>query len=217
MTENTNSRIMSIYNARKTILELLYSQEYKTGDYEGFSTSEIDAMYSNQQLDMLISHSTRPNSKVYIKFYLSVAKHGMRQIPPKILMEIVEDLFTIDNVLTKDDTLIIIIDDEPNESIINRIKYMYDHDGIFVVIHNIKRLQKNILHHQFVPPMRILSKVESEELKNIYKLKSMDQQLPEISRFDAQAVALCMRPSDVACITRGSQTAMEYKYYRVCI
>ena len=52
---------------------------------------------------------------------------------------IIEDLFVIEEVLTKKDTLIVIIDDEPNDSILSRIKYLYDHDGIFVIIHSFYR------------------------------------------------------------------------------
>ena len=41
--------------------------------------------------------------------------------------------------------------------------------------------------------------------------------LPEISRFDPQALSLCLRPKQVIRIDRKSDTALEYKYYRVCI
>lgn len=33
-----------------------------------------------------------------------------------------------ENILTKQDTLIIIMDEEPNESNINKINYLYEHD-----------------------------------------------------------------------------------------
>ena len=42
-------------------------------------------------------------------------------------------------------------------------------------------------------------------------------QLPEISRFDPQALALCIRPGDVCKFIRNSSTALEYNYYRICV
>jgi len=43
------------------------------------------------------------------------------KIRTKDLDEIIEDLFSIENVLTKKDTLIIITDDEQNDSIVARL------------------------------------------------------------------------------------------------
>ena len=214
MSSTTSSRILSIYKSRLTILELLESQGYAVSDYSGFNINEIDAMFNNSQLDMLLMHSA-DDRKVYIKYYFS-AKQTSKQIRPANLDEIIEDLYTIDNVLTKKDTLIIIIDDEPNDTIISKQKYLFDHDGIFVVIHNIQRLQFNILKHKLVPPMEALNEPDTENLKKKYNLKSMDQ-LPEISRFDPQALAICLRPGQVAKIERDSTTALNYQYYRVCV
>ena len=205
-----SNRILSVYKSRNTILELLDHQSYNISEYEGFSINEIDAMYSNAQLDMLVSH-TADNRKVYVKYYLTA-----KQIRPQNLDEIIEDLYTIDNVLTKDDTLIIIIEDEPNDTIITKIKYLFDHDGIFVVIHNIHRLQFNILNHKLVPECIILKEPEIDELKQKFNVSKLTQ-LPEISRFDPQALAICLRPGQVCKFNRESSTAMFYEYYRICI
>jgi DNA-directed RNA polymerase subunit H (RpoH/RPB5) len=96
------------------------------------------------------------------------------------------------------------------------VNYLYDHDGIFVVIHNISRLQFNILEHSLVPPIKILSEGETAKILKTYNLKDTTQ-LPEISRFDAQALAISMRPGQVCEIERKSVTVMKYNYYRVCV
>jgi len=211
MSTSKSNRILNIYNSRKTILEILQLHlSYNISDYENFSINEIDAMYTNSQLDMLISNDGN-KKKIYIKYYLS-----SKQIRPQNLDEIIEDLFTIDNILTKEDTLIVIIDEEPNDTIITKLKYLYDNDGIFVVIHNINRLQFNILNHKLVPECKIINKKETEELMKKYNIKDV-MQLPEISRFDPQALVLCIRPRDVCKFNRNSLTALEYSYYRVCI
>jgi DNA-directed RNA polymerase subunit H (RpoH/RPB5) len=206
----TSNRILSVYKSRKTILELMEKRGFNVDEYSSFSINEIDAMYTNHQLDMLISHKSN-QKKTYIKYYLSA-----KQIKPDGLDDIVEDLFEIENVLTKSDTLVVVVEDEPNDTIITKIKYLYDRNGIFVVIHNIKRLQFNILNHRLVPKCEILSEAESEELVKKYRMNNI-KQLPEISRFDPQALAVCLRPGQVCKFERESITAMKYDYYRVCV
>jgi DNA-directed RNA polymerase subunit H (RpoH/RPB5) len=188
----------------------LFENNYDISEYEGFTINEIDAMYTNQQLDMLLTNKSTER-KVYIKYYLTA-----KQIRPQNLDDIIEDLFTIENVLTKEDTLIIITEDEPNDTIITKMKYLYDHDRVFVVIHNIQRLQYNILKHRLVPDCYILDKNDVDELIKKYNIKDL-MQLPEISRFDPQALAMCLRPGDVCKFERNSATAMKYDYYRICV
>jgi hypothetical protein len=192
----------------------LDNQDYNTEDYLGFSINEIDAMLKNSQLDMLLTHN-KDGKKVYVKYYFNV-KQTTRQIKPQTLDDIIEDLFTIEEVLTKNDTLVIIIDDEPNDTILAKMRYLYDRDGIFVVIHNIQRLQFNIMNHSLVPAISVLNEEEATELRTKYNLKN-NTQLPEISRFDPQALAIGLRPGQICAVERESMTAMEYKYYRICV
>ena len=205
-----SNRILNIYKSRKNILDILFEQNYKVSDYEGFTINEIDAMYSNTQLDMLINHD-KNGRKIYIKYYLTA-----KQIRPQNLEDIIEDLFTVENILTKEDTLIIIIEDEPNDTILTRLKYLYDHDGIFVIIHNIRRLQYNLLKHRLVPDCYLLDEKEREDLMTKFNIKQ-PMQLPEISRFDPQALVMCLRPGDICRFIRNSATAMKYDYYRICV
>jgi hypothetical protein len=111
----SNNRILSIYNSRKTILDLLTRAGFDANEYRGFSINEIDAMATNSQLDMLMTND-ETHRKVYVKYYFT-DKQTSRQIRPNILNDIVEELYYVESVLEKPDTLVIIIDDEPNESI----------------------------------------------------------------------------------------------------
>lgn len=210
MSGLSSNRILKIYKSRNTILRLLEKQGYDISDYGDFSINEIDAMYTNDQLDMLVKEE-ESDKKVYIKYYLTG-----KNIRKENLETLVEDLFQIESVLTKNDTLIVIINEEPNDTIIERIKYLYDHDNIFIVLHNIDRLQFNILEHHLVPHIRILNEGEVEELKKKFNLKNTTQ-LPEISRFDPQALAVCLRPGQVCGLERKSNTAMLSTYYRLCV
>jgi DNA-directed RNA polymerase subunit H (RpoH/RPB5) len=56
----------------------------------------------------------------------------------------------------------------------------------------------------------------AEEMKKKYNLESLSK-LPEISRYDPQALAVMLRPGQVVEFTRSSFTALESKYYRICI
>jgi DNA-directed RNA polymerase subunit H (RpoH/RPB5) len=204
----SSQHIISFYKSRKTIIELLRRLDYNVLDYESFSINEIDAMSKNSQMDMLIYHKDH-TKKVYIKYVPFVRQNNLDNI--------VDDLFISENILNRaDDMLILISDDEPNDMILSKVNYLFEHDGIFVVIHNIKRLQFNILNHSLVPNMRILSDEEKSQIMKQYNIHDLSQ-LPEISRFDPLALALCMKPKQVCEIERNSITAMETKYYRVCV
>jgi DNA-directed RNA polymerase subunit H len=158
---------------------------------------------------MLVSRED--GQKIYVKYLLNI-----KQLRKDNLDQLIEDLYDIETVLEKKDTLIIITNEEPNDTITQRIKYVYDHSGIFIVLHYIKRLQFNVLKHTLVPSAKILKEDEIESLKAQYNLKTL-MDLPEISRFDPQALALCLRPKQVIKIDRKSDTALEYNYYRVCV
>ena len=66
MASSISNRILSLYKSRITILNYMERLNYSVEDYQPFSINEIDAMYVNNQLDMLLSHQT-DDKKVYIK------------------------------------------------------------------------------------------------------------------------------------------------------
>ena len=70
---NSSSLISSIYKSRKTILELMKKQNYNTVDYDNFSINEVNTMYQNKQLDILLEKKQDENApntvrkqKIYI-------------------------------------------------------------------------------------------------------------------------------------------------------
>ena len=133
-----------------------------------------------------------------------------------MVQEIIDDLFNIEQVLTKRDTLFIIVRDEINETLINLLKHIWEQDGIFIIAQSLKRLQYNVLDHSLVPPHRILNATELTDVKHKYNVSDI-MMLPEISRFDPVAQAIFLRPGEVVEITRPSKTAIESYYYRVCV
>ena len=213
--QNTSSLISSIYKSRTIILDLMNTQGYYINDYEGFSVNEVNTMKVNNQLDMILEKSVedidiKRKPKIYIRYYLA------KTLRPQNLQEMIDDLFNVEEVLSKSDTLFIVVKDEVNETLLNALKHIWEQEKIFIVIQNLKRLQFNILKHVLVPPHRILSNAEVLAVKKRYNVMN-DAQFPDISRFDPVAQAIGIRPGQVCEIIRPSKTAISAPYYRICM
>ena len=208
--------ISNIFNSRKNVIELMSRQGYNVDDYANFSINEVNAMKQNNQLDILLETKdeliTEENykKKIYIRYYLNARP------APKNIHEMIDDLFVMTETLKKTDTLFIIIKDDPNETLVNELKHIWESDGIFIVVESIKRLQFNILDHQLVPPHRVM--YETEVINIMKKYNIVDKtKFPDISRFDPVARAIGLRPGQVCHIIRPSKTSIEANYYRICI
>ena len=213
--QNSSNIISSIYKARQTIIALMRKLDYNVSDYEHFSVNEVNTMFQNKQMDMLLEKSkedprTGRKNKVYILFYLAKA------IRPANIQEMIDDLFNLEETLTKEDILLIITKDEMNDTLMATLKHVWETDKIFIVVQNIKRLQFNIHEHTLVPPHRVISDDERDVIKTKYNITD-DIQFPDISRFDPVAQAICLRPGQICEITRPSKTAIQSVYYRLCI
>ena len=214
-SQNSSAIISTVYTSRNIILDLMGKQGYNIEDYGNFSVNEVNSMKQNNQLDMLLEKKeenpvTKRKNKIYIRYYLG------KTIRPSNLQEMIDDLFNLEEILKKDDTLFIIIKDEINETLTNELKHIWESDGIFIVIENIKRLQFNILDHELVPEHTIVP--ESEVVNIMKKYNITDKiQFPDISRFDPVARAIGLRPGQLCHIVRPSKTAIKADYYRICI
>jgi len=207
MAENKNN--LAVYKSRKVILDILEERGFNSDEYKGFSINEIYTLYSNDLLDLLLINKEN-NKKVYVKYY-----NLDKTIRPTNVHDIIEDLFTIEQILTPNDDLIIIIKDEPNDTLQKLQRSIYEHDKIFVTIINIERLQFNILKHVLVPKHRVMTEEETEKVKQQYNIINTNN-FPTISRFDPVSQVLGIRPGKVFEIIRSSKTAITSKYYRIC-
>jgi len=217
MATQANIPISEIYKSRQIVLELLKKQGFNVSEYENFSVAEVNAMRQSNQLDMLINKDDSEDKmddniskKIYVKYYLG------KLIRPTNVHDMIEDLFNVEEILGPNDTLFIIIKDEPNETLINELRHIWDTDKHFVVIESLKRLQFNILEHILVPSHRVLTNKEVKEVMQRYNLTSTTE-LPDISRFDPVARVIGLKPGSIVEIIRTSKTAIEAPYYRICI
>ena len=215
-SQNSSSLISSIYNSRKNILELMEKQGYNVDDYSHFSINEVNSMKQNNQLDMLLkqkdddSDSVKRKNKIYIRYYLT------KMIRPNNIDEMIDDLFNVEEILTKDDTLFIVVKDDINETLTNKLIHLWEADGIFIVMINIQRLQFNILKQKLVPPHIVLNDSEVDNIMKKYNIIDK-QHFPDISRFDPVAQVIGLRPGNVCHIIRPSKTSILADYYRICI
>jgi DNA-directed RNA polymerase subunit H (RpoH/RPB5) len=203
-----SGQIIEIFNSRKTIIDLLEAQKYDVSQYTDFGINEVNTLIQTKQMDMLLK-KTSGDKSVYVKYHLA------KSLRPVNLYEYIEDLFTLEEVLTKKDDLIVIMKDEPNDTIRKTLTDIWEKDGIFVIVINIKRLQYNILNHQLVPQHIVLSAEEAKEVKKKYNIHD-DSQIPDISRFSPVSQVIGLRPGELCRIYRPSKTAIKAEFYRIC-
>ena len=214
--KTSSGLITMIHKSRQTILELLKAQQYDTSEYENFGVNEVHAMYTNKdipkQLDMILSTKQVLSKKktVYVKYHLG------KTLRVENIQDYVDDLFNIDQILNKKtDTLIIILKQDMNQTLMNILNEFWDRHGIFIILFSLERLQFNILEHQYVPKHDILTEDERKEIFKRYNILDV-KNLPDISRFDPVAQAIGMRPGEICRIERPSKTSVISNYYRYC-
>ena len=208
MSENKN--IISVFKSRNNILDILEKRGFNIDNYSGFSVNEIHSLVTNDLLDMLVTNETT-GRKIYIKYF-----NLEKSVRPNNVHEIIDSLFNIEQILDKNDELIIISKDEPNETLQKLQRSIYAHDNIYFNIINIERLQFNILNHSLVPKHTVIN--DAEDIEIIKKTSNIisTSEFPTISRFDPVSQVLGIRPGELFEIERSSKTAINTKFYRIC-
>jgi len=222
--QNNSSIVTQLYNARKILLDQLHQQGYNIENYSHFGINEVNILYQNSALDMILEKdvfdnesasmsesekSQSPQEKVYVRYFTG------KQFRPVNIRELIDDLLLNETIL-KSDTVIFITNEDGNDTIREFIKQLWEEENIFIILLSLKRLQFDVLAHALVPVHTIINKKELDEMTFKYKLKS-PAFLPEISRFDPVAVSIGMRPGDVCKIIRPSKTSIQSIYYRICV
>jgi DNA-directed RNA polymerase subunit H (RpoH/RPB5) len=209
-----SSHINEIFKSRKNIVNVLKRQGFNVSDYESFSIHDVNAMYQAKQMDMLFKKEDG-TKKTYVKYHTGKSAQIEKSLRPVSIYEYIEDLFTLEEILKKEDDLIIIINDEPNDTIEKTLRHVWEQDKFFVNVISMKRLQYNILDHDLVPPHTVLKPEPALEIRRKYNIMS-DKQMPDISRFSPVSQLIGIRPGDICKIIRPSKTAIETEFYRIC-
>lgn len=207
LSGNASGTITAIYKSRTNLLGLLKAQGYDVSQYDHFGMNEVHAMNTNKQLDMLVVKES--GQKAYVKYHLG------KPLRRDNINEYVNDLYHLEKTLDKQDTLIIAMKAEMNDTNVATLSQIWEQDGIHIVIFSLDRLQFNILEHAYVPKHTILTDAETQQMMAKYNITNPDM-LPNISRYDPVAMAMGMRPGQVCRIDRFSKTAVSTSYYRIC-
>jgi DNA-directed RNA polymerase subunit H (RpoH/RPB5) len=205
---STSETIQQIYKSRNNLIDILQERNFNVSDYNEFSINEINIMVTNNQLDLLLENTSN-SQKIFVKYYLG------KSLRPNNINDIVEDIFNLETILSKNDELLIIVKDDINDSIKSTLVQIWNEHKIYVSIISIKRLQFNILKHTLVPKHSVLTDDEKIAIKQEYNITN-DSKFPEISRFDPVATTIGLKPEQLCEITRPSKTAITSKYYRLC-
>lgn len=206
MVNENSSLVVDIYHSRNNLIDIMDERGYNVEDYNDFSITEVNAMNKNEQLDLLLTNIDETKGRIYIKYNL------VKGVRPQNIDDMIEELFDLEEILDKNDELLIITKSEPNETLEKHLEKIWLVKNIYVNIISINRLRFNLLKHSYVPKHELVDKVE---ITKKYNIKS-ESQYPEISRFDPVAVILGIRPGQLCKITRPSMTAIESDYYRLC-
>ena len=204
--------ISKFYTSLNTLLTILEGQGYDVREYKGMSIQQAAIMYKTGQSDLML---TGTKGKIFVKYNLGTS------LKPNALQTMIDTFYEIGTdtegnpILSKDDQLMIIVKEEPNDTLRHRLFTLYAESGIFVTVLNLRRLQYNILEHEIVPKHTVLSEEEKQSILKHYCIQ--DFQLPEISRFDPVAMLIGLRPKMVCRIDRKSKTAVTAEYYRICV
>ena len=105
-----SNELVELFKSRQTVLELLKKQGYDVSNYENASMTEVSVMRDQKQMDMLVETDT--GKKAYVKYHLG------KTLRANNVYDYIEDLINLDNVLQKTDDLIIIVKEDPNDSLI---------------------------------------------------------------------------------------------------
>ena len=121
--------ISKLYKSRKILLDILNLRGFQIDDYKFFGISEIQMLYNNKQLDMLLTHPVT-KKKIYVKYHLST-------LNDKKIYEYIDDLYHLEDMLSEDDELLIIIKNQNiNVTLEEIMNFIFIKDNIFV---NIKK------------------------------------------------------------------------------
>lgn len=203
-----SSTVNEIFTSRNIMLDLAEKRGFNTDDYSGFTINEVQSMCLNRCLDMLLEN---PNSKkkIYFKY------HVYTKIRHQQVWEYIEELFNVTNTLSKEDDLIIVVKDRPNDGQIKLMSQIWNQDDLYVNIIDLHNYLFNVLDHDLVPPHEVLTEDEKKGVMEKYNIVNAHQ-FPEISRFDPVAQVIGLRPKELCKIIRSSPTAITTEYYRLC-
>ena len=204
----SNKDIQKVYTSRGIILELMKQRGYNVEDYEGFNIHEINTLTNKKQLDMLITNE-KSKKKLLVKYFVH------QKLKPQHIATFVEEIYHLEEILNKDEELVLVIKDKLNDSFKEQLSKIFANENIYVNVFNMNNFLFNILNVSLVPKHIIMTDTQKDMIKKKYNITN-DDEFPEIKRYDPVAIAIGLRPGQVCNIIRPSVNSIETDYYRLC-
>lgn len=208
--KQNNVTISRLYQGRMILIDLLKRQGFNVSGYEQFNMALMELMWANNQMDMLLQKQDG-EEQLYVRHFL------MQSFTVKNITDTICDLCEkTTTLITPRDSILFIVKEEPNDTIRNRLRHVWENEHIFLTVISLERLQFNILEHHLVPKHEIVTdENEVVMIKQRYNVEE-DAQFPVLSRFDPVAQAIGLRPGQLCRILRASETAIETEFFRLC-
>lgn len=189
--------IQSLFQARKTVIEMLSDRGYTVPtEMHCDKLSDFRQLFNSKNCDIFINTP----SLCYVKFILH------HKIRPNALRDIVTQL--VENQLSEGGDLIVVTRNKPN-SALQKISKTFKGLQIFWV----KNLVVNITKHKLNPTFVVLSEDQIDSLLKKYNLNSR-YQLPLMLKDDPISHYYGLKSGSVCQVIRNSVTCGEHNSYR---
>ena len=204
--------INKLVQSRNVLAEILEERGYLSSEINNLSKEEIKLLYLNKQIDFEVFNESE-NKKLYVK-YLITGKIRNSSLK-KFMDDLLEDFEEDENFDPEKIEILIILNNNINDSLEKVVDYYYEQKKIYINLFNIESIRKNLSKHSLVPKHIKLKPNEIEELQQQFNLNSI-YQLPIINRKDIIAKYIGLQPGGVCKIIRPSITSGEYISWRCC-
>jgi len=251
---DSNSSVIKINKSRYNLKKYL-EKEWNVSSVLDFSDIEIDKLYRSNKpsnsgitfgnascCNFSVYHKDIPSHRLHIIYY-NFPEIGKSSIKvTKTCSDKISNLYK-DNLINKEDSIIIILHDQVPVNLEKAIEDLYLNGQEEIVttglspeineqndalenkytnlhfrnihIYHLDELAIDITSHVKVPEHEVIRK-QNEINEILDKCNCRINQLPIIMRSDAMGKRLRLAPGDICKITRITQTAGETIYYRVC-
>ena len=209
INDKKSTELQYYFNSIKTLLELANDRGFTNDYYPNKRIVEYQLRMFQSNSAAFDMHFKKNDRKLIITFFNKELVNDFKKVDKKIL-----SLVKIYQIKKTDD--IIIIYNKNHLESLSSLKRLFQYQNINTKILSLDFLQFNVSNHIFVPKHEKITKIEVENLKKEYRLKSL-RQLPFIFISDPQSKYHGFRIGDVVKITRVSKTNFKSISYRLVV
>lgn len=232
MATEINLLHQQVYKSRNNVLKYLKDIGFDTSPFENVDFATIKQLCNSKYANIMniilqkVDHSassettndpvTDPNARTFVHYYVQFQAPTKSSTFKAMALHDIVNLYKIEHQLQINDNIILIIVNEVNDTMQKLVEQIWEKEGVYVNILSLSQLQFCVKEHTLVPHHEPLTTQDKSKVFEQYYIKN-DHELPQISRFDAQAKAICLRPGQLCKITRPSKTCITETYYRLCL